>query len=187
MGEGGAVSHNLKTCRTPLSVVAAYYRRNLNVRPGPSRPAGQDRDLYIEIGAATIVEIWVVESAGHVAYLEPRSGTGLLVTPILETDISAEEVFAGVSWPDAWSDCPAAEMSLHSADLLAMLDRLARAGWTLLEDEEGDAELAGEAAGGGSALCLYAVRTSHEELVLEDLHQALTALHAAADLRHSQP
>ncbi|MER7243168.1 hypothetical protein [Kribbella sp. NPDC000426] len=181
------MAHNLKTCRIPLSVVAAYYCRNLNVRPGPSRPVGRDRDLFIEIGVTRIVEIWVMESAAHVAYLEPRSGTGLLVMPILERDVSADEGFAGVAWPDEWSGSPFAEMSLHSADLLEMLDRLADAGWTLLEDAEGDAEVAGEAAGGGSALCLFAIRTRSDELVLEDLHQALTALHAAADLRHLQP
>ncbi|MER7243210.1 hypothetical protein [Kribbella sp. NPDC000426] len=178
------VMHNLRTCRIPLSVVSAYYQRNLDVRRGPTRPVAWDREVFIGIGDTGIVEVWLMESAAHVAYLEPRSGTGLLVMPPRDTDISAEEGFTGIPWPAEWSDCPGAGMSLQSADLVRLLDRLATSGWTLLEDRRGDAEVAGQAAGGGPAVCLFAVRTSFEHLVLEDLHQALTALHAAADLRH---
>lgn len=178
------VTHNLKTCRIPLSAVSAYYQRNLNARPTRSRPVARDGEVFIEIGATGIIEIWAVESAAHVAYLEPRTGTGLLVMPLQGTDIAAEEGFADIAWPAEWSDCPGAGLSLQSADLSRLLDRLATAGWTLLEDEHGDAEVAGEAVGRGPAVCLFAVRTSYDQLVLEDLYQALTALHAAADLRH---
>ena len=180
------VTHNLKTCRIPLSVVSAYYHRNLDVQPTRPHQVARDNEVFIEIGGTGIVEIWAVESAAHVAYLEPQSGTGLMVMPPRNTDILAEEGFADLSWPAQWSDCPGARMSLQSADLVRLLDRLSAAGWTLLEDERGDVEVAGEAVGGGTAVCLFAVRTSFEQLVLEDLHQAFTALHAAADLLHSQ-
>ncbi|TCC26881.1 hypothetical protein [Kribbella speibonae] len=178
------MTHDLQTCRLPLSAVSAYYHRNLNVGPEPSRPLLRDRDLSIDVGVARPVEIAVVEAAAHSAYLEPRTGTGFLLLPAGETDISSEDGFAGVSWPSEWNDAPAAGLSLQSADLVSLLDRLALSGWTLLEDEHGDAEAAGETPAGRRAVCLFAVRTCHEQLVLEDLQQALTALHAAADLLH---
>lgn len=58
-------------------------------------------------------------------------------------------------------------------------------GWTLLEDENGGVETAGETVDGRPAVCVYALRASHEILVLGELHRALAALHFAADLRHA--
>jgi hypothetical protein len=180
------VTHDLQTCRIPLSAVSAYYHRNLTFGPEPSRRVLRDQDLSIDIGVARPVEIAVVESAAHTAYLEPRTGAGFLLLPAGETDISAEDGFAGVAWPSEWNDVPAAGLSLQSADLVCLLDRLALSGWTLLEDELGDAEVAGESVSGRRAVCLFAVRACYGQLVLEDLQQALTALHAAADLLHER-
>lgn len=181
------MTHDLQTCRIPLSAVSAYYHRNLNVAAGPTRPLRRDRNVSIDIGVGAPVDIAVLESAAHSAYLEPRTGAGFLLMPASGTDISSEDGFAGVAWPPEWNDSPAAGLSLQSADLVSLLERLAGSGWTLLEDERGDAELAGETHGGRRAVCLFAVRSCHEQLVLEDLQHALTALHAAADLLHDGP
>ncbi len=179
------MTHDLQTCRLPLSAVSGYYHRNLNVGPEPSRPLLRDQDLLIDVGVARPVEIAVVESAAHTAYLEPRTGSGFLL-PAGVPDVSSEDGFADVAWPSEWNDAPAAELSLRAADLVSLLDRLALSGWTLIEDERGDAEVAGETAAGCQAMCLFAVRACYRQLVLEDLQEALTALHAAADLLHDR-
>ncbi len=122
------VTHDLQTCRIPLPAVSAYYHRNLNVGPEPSRPLLRDQDLTIDVGVPRPVEIAAVESAAHTAYLEPRTGAGFLLLPTGETDISAEDGFAGLAWPSEWNDVPAAGLSLQSADLVCLLDRLALSG-----------------------------------------------------------
>ncbi|WP_350275665.1 hypothetical protein [Kribbella sp. HUAS MG21] len=181
------MTHDLQTCRIPLSAVSAYYHRNLNVAAEPRHSLLRDRDVWIDVGVGEPIEIAVLESAAHSAYVEPRTGAGFLLMPANETDISSDDGFGGVDWPPEWNDEPAAGLSLQGADLISLLERLAVSGWTLLEDERGDAEPAGETVGGRRAVCLFAVRSCHEHLVLEDLQQALTALHAAADLLHDGP
>jgi hypothetical protein len=83
-----------------------------------------------------------------------------------------------------WSDCPGVGLSLQAGDLARALERLSVSGWTLLEDDHGNCEIAGETADGRRAVCLYAKRSSYDEIFLEDLHRAVAALHTAADLRH---
>jgi hypothetical protein len=82
---------------------------------------------------------------------------------------------------------PGVGLSLQAADLARALERLAVSGWTLLEDQRGDYEIAGQTADGRRAVCLYAERSPHEQLFLEDLHRGLAALHTAADLQHAEP
>lgn len=55
--------------------------------PEPSRPLPRDQDLSIDVGVARPVEIAVVESAAHTAYLEPRTGSGFLLVPTGEPDV----------------------------------------------------------------------------------------------------
>lgn len=184
--------HHLQTCKLPLAAVMAYYRRNLSVQPEESRLRLRRsrtewigvKDLSEQDDGSEAVEILVVEFAAHTVYLQPSTGTGLLLMPPRWTDIDTEDAFAGISWPNDWGGLPGVGLSLHTADLTHALKHLATSGWTLLEDVSGDVEIAGKTVDGRSALCMYAVRTTHEQLVLEDLHHALAALHTVADLRH---
>ncbi len=103
----------------------------------------------------------VIDVASHTAYLEPITGTGLLVLP------------PGQSAPS--SDWEAA---------LAELDEL---GWFLLDDETGQVETAGRTADDRIAVCLYADTAIIEEPTQTRIRHALTALSLAAHLQPDPP
>lgn len=182
------MTHHLQTCKIPLSAVTAYYRRNTGVGPRDvPLPVLRGHTVWIRVGdsadhegGSAAVEVLIVEFAAHVAYLQPGTGAGFLVMPPPGTDVGAGDF----SWPQNWHPDPQINLSLRSAGRTYALQRLAMSGWTLLQDESGGVETAGETVDGRQALCLYAVRASHELLVLKDLHRGLAALHFAADLRH---
>ena len=143
--------HGLSTCRIPLSALTHYYRRNLSTDSTPALRAPRVR--------RSPVPVLTAEFDAHSAYLEPVTGTGILLTPASKT-------------------------RPHTADRAHALEQLARDGWTLLDGENGTIEQAGQTTDGRVALCLYAERATVNQLVLEDLQQAITALHTAADLQH---
>ncbi|WBQ02076.1 hypothetical protein [Kribbella sp. CA-293567] len=109
-------------------------------------------------GPLVYVDVTIVEFAQHTAYLDPRAGTGYLVTP---------GPAAGVAGEDDW---------LHA------LDHLEQLGWELLRDEEGRIEEAGWTTGGLLAVCLYGSEPPTIEPTLENLRRSLAALGLAADL-----
>lgn len=113
------------------------------------------------------VDVTIVEFASHTAYLDPRTGTGYLVTPDPELDIPApDDPFVG-------------GLSLHTADWRRALSHLEEDGWQLLYDDEGRVERAGLTAGGRTVVCLYAAPTA-DQPSLETLRLALIALDLAA-------
>ncbi len=114
------------------------------------------------------VDVTIVEFAAHTAYLDPRTGTGYLITPWPESDV-ADPLTEGVG------------QSLHEADQQAAFDHLAIDGWEPLLDEHGEIERAGWTTDGRLGLCLYCVPTAGEPS-LETLSRALMALDIAADL-----
>ncbi|MFI7068404.1 hypothetical protein ACIBL3_45975 [Kribbella sp. NPDC050124] len=163
----------------PLAVLTAYYRRNLGLPPG-SQQSRSDRiperceDIRITIADSPgndlrrgVVHVAVAEFAAHTAYLDPVTGMGLLVTPRPEDDVD-------------WSPegVAAIGLSLQMADRTSALETLADAGWTLLEELGEPMHTTDE----GRAVCLYARRTTYEQLVLEDFQRAFAALRTAAEL-----
>ncbi|WP_406054451.1 hypothetical protein [Kribbella sp. NBC_00889] len=130
------------------------------------------------------MDVTVVEFAAHAAYLEPVTGMGLLVAPRSEIDVvAADDWWPGETWQTTWKDCPAVGLSVHAADHANALEVLADAGWTLLEAGDGAVQLAGHTADGCAAMCLYADRTTYEQLVVEDFQRGFTALRTAAKVR----
>lgn len=90
------------------------------------------------------VDVTVVDFAAHTAYLEPLTGTGLLILPPPETDLPPP----GPADPAAGDrhtadDRPSRGLSLLSADWEAVLQELDQLGWMLLDDESGQPETAG--------------------------------------------
>lgn len=174
-----------------MAVLTTYYRRNLLVpeaMPLCARDPGHSRTVRVGVGESAdsdvptqVVEVRVVDFAAHVAYLEPVTGMGLMVEPRPESDI------APAPWVErvTWDGDPVVALSLHSADRAHALQRLARAGWTLLEGESDSSELAGRTEDGLRAIYLYANRTADGPLVLEDFHAAFTALRGAARLHNA--
>jgi hypothetical protein len=167
--------HSLSTCRIPLSALTQYYRRNLSCGAASSARrrsivVERRRHLPVEVDGAVRVVLTVVEFAAHVAYLEPMTGTGVLVAPRPGTDVVA---------PDDWFT---GGLSLQTADRAHALQELERSGWRLLGNEQGMIEKAGRTTDGRLVVCLDA--SVDRQLVLEDLQRAITALHIAADLCH---
>ncbi|MGW1342765.1 hypothetical protein ACWCOV_17075 [Kribbella sp. NPDC002412] len=115
------------------------------------------------------VDVTVVEFASHTAYLDPRTGTGYLVTPDPERDIPApDEPFVG-------------GLSLHTADWRRALSHLEEEGWELLYDDEGKVERAGLTGDGRTVVCLFGPPEGKQPS-LETLRRALIALDLAADV-----
>ncbi|TDU83275.1 hypothetical protein EV138_5737 [Kribbella voronezhensis] len=114
------------------------------------------------------VDVTVVEFAAHTAYLDPRTGTGYLITPRPESDVADPLTESG-------------GQSLYDADRQAAFDHLAIEGWEPLLDEHGDIERAGWTTDDRLGLCLYCVPTAGEPS-LEALSRALMALDIAAHL-----
>jgi hypothetical protein len=113
------------------------------------------------------VDVTIVEFATHTAYLDPRTGTGYLVTPDPEHDIPApDDPFVG-------------GLSLHTADWRRAMSHLEEDGWQLLYDDEGRVERAGRTADGRTVVCLFGSPTA-EQPSLETLRRALIALDLAA-------
>jgi len=123
------------------------------------------------------VDVTVVEFATHTAYLEPVTGMGVLVVPRPDVDITAAD-----DWCASWNDGPAVGLSVQAADRANALQVLAAAGWTLLEAADGALQLAGHTADGCPAVCLYADRTTYEQLLAEDYQRGFSALRGAARL-----
>lgn len=121
------------------------------------------------------VDVTVVEFAAHTAYLDPRTGTGYLITPWPESDVTDPITEGG-------------GQSLYEADHQAAFEHLAIEGWQPLPDEQGDTERAGWTNDGRLGLCLYRQPIA-DPPTLEALSRALMALDIAADLgsrsRHS--
>ncbi len=182
----------------PLSVLTEYYRRNLSIPAGsaPSRiskPGGRCHDVRIPVAETSgdelrsgTVTVTVVQFAAHVAYLEPATGMGFLEAPAPGADISVpEDWLTGDPWLEERDECPTAGLSLHAADRTSALQLLADSRWTLLQVSGRTAQFVGRSAEGGPVVCLYADRTTCEQLVMEDFHRAFTALCGAAELRPS--
>jgi hypothetical protein len=113
------------------------------------------------------VDVTIVEFATHTAYLDPRTGTGYLVTPDPELDIPApDDPFVG-------------GLSLHTADWRRAMSHLEEDGWQLLYDDEGRVERAGLTADGRAVVCLFGAPTA-DQPSLETLRRALIALDLAA-------
>jgi hypothetical protein len=173
--------HSLATCRIPLSALTRYYRLNLELpidTPAPRRSwsFAYRHDIAVQ----------VLEFAAHVAYLDAASGAGLFVAPRPGTDLVApEDWFVAAAWPDDRDSYGrTAGLSLQTADRVHALEELERHGWTFLDDENGVIQPGGRTRDGRLAVCLRAKRAQAVPLVLEGLQQAVTALCAAADLRH---
>ena len=83
--------------------------------------------------------MFTIQFAVHVAYIDPMTGTGLLVRPHPADDLT-------VGMP-----------SLHAADWDHAIAELDRLGWTPLESEEADGTpmFAGVTADGRDAIALY--------------------------------
>lgn len=184
-----ASAHSLSTCRIPLSALTRYYRRNLTSDAPPvegSWSLGRRRTMCVTFdGVRDGTVVTVAEFAAHVAYLEPWTGTGLLVAPCPGTDVPA---LAGWSFGDVSRGGGeygrTSGLSLQAADRAHALEQLDGVGWRLLSDDKGMVEPAGRTTDGRLAVCLYAERGAGCELVLEDLQFAITALHLTADLQH---
>lgn len=115
------------------------------------------------------VDVTIVEFATHTAYLDPRTGTGYLITPDPERDIPApDDSFVG-------------GLSLHTADWQRALSHLEDDGWQLLYDDEGRVERAGLTADGRTVVCLFGSPTA-DQPSLETLRRALIALDLAAQV-----
>ncbi|MEU4295113.1 hypothetical protein AB0E63_43420 [Kribbella sp. NPDC026596] len=123
----------------------------------------------------------VIELAAHTAYLDPQTGTGYLVLPHPDSDVEPlMDPLVGAAWSERLSDSSdPGPLSLHAADWLRTIDRLADMGWTLLRDEDGNIEIAG--TDGRQAVCLYGPPTI-EQPTLEALDRAIIALDIAAGL-----
>lgn len=177
--------HSLSTCKIPLSALALYYRRNLEAESlqRRHRSSALERRYDLRLAVDDLPKesvVTVAEFAAHVAYLEPETGTGLLVVPRPDTDVLVPD-----DWdPEVGRSAGSRGLSLQSADRAYALEQLGRDGWRLLDDEKGLTEPAGWTADARLAVCLSATRRSGQQLVLEDLQYAITALHIAADLRH---
>lgn len=129
------------------------------------------------------VDVTIVEFAAHTAYLDPRTGTGYLVTPRRESDVAGPaDPLVEAAWSGSLHDRGSSGgLSLHAADWLYALDYLANDGWELLRDEYGGIEEAGRTTDACLALCLYGAPTV-DELCLESISRALMALDIAAGL-----
>ncbi|MEU4295122.1 hypothetical protein AB0E63_43470 [Kribbella sp. NPDC026596] len=189
--------HSLATCRLPLSALTRYYRLNLELPIDSSAPRrswsfARRHDVAVQVGSGAIgpqpnyVTVTVVEFAAHVAYLDTVTGTGLFVAPPPDTDLVApDDWFVEAAWPDRRDGYGrTAGLSLQTADRVHALEELERHGWRPLDDENGVIQPGGRTRDGRLAVCLRAERVLSAPLVLEGLQQAVTALCAAADLRH---
>ena len=136
------------------------------------------------------VDVMIIEFAAHTAYLDPRTGTGYLITPPPESDVAApEDPLVAAAWSNSLHQHGrAGGLSLHEADRRGALDHLTQEGWEPLLDEYGEIEQAGWTMDGRLALCLYGSPTAGEPC-LEALSRALMALDIAAGIgsRHRQP
>jgi hypothetical protein len=120
-----------------------------------------------ESSRSEYVDVTIVEFATHTAYLDPRTGTGYLVTPDPDLDIPApDEPYVG-------------GLSLHTADWRRALSHLEEDGWQLLYDVEGKVERAGLTLDGLAVVCLFGAPTVAQPS-LETLRRALIALDLAA-------
>jgi len=120
-----------------------------------------------ESSRSEYVDVTIVEYATHTAYLDPRTGTGYLVTPDPDLDIPApDEPYVG-------------GLSLHTADWRRALSHLEEDGWQLLYDDEGKVERAGLTLDGRAVVCLFGAPTVAQPS-LESLRRALIALDLAA-------
>lgn len=193
-GEGNLMAesvHSLATCRMPLSAVTQYYRRSLVVAPVRTASAATvfERRYSVNVAVDGVPResvVAVAEFAAHVAFLEPVTGIGLLVAPSADTDVMAPDDWSleGASAGARYAYGRTGGLSLQAADRVHALKQLERAGWGLLESDQGVIEDAGRASDGRPAACLWAPPVCGRELVLEDLQRAITALHMVADLRH---
>jgi hypothetical protein len=189
--------HSLAACSFPLSALTGYYRLNLDRPcdvPAPRRSwSGTGRrDIAVRVGSGANghrpdqVMVIVVEFAAHVVYLDPATGTGLFVAPPPDTDIVAPgDWFVEAAWPDqGQSNGRTAGLSLQTADRVHAVEELERHGWQFLQDENGIIQPAGRTRDDRLAVCLSAECSQSASFVLEDLQQSVSALCAAADLRH---
>jgi hypothetical protein len=129
------------------------------------------------------VDVTVVEFAAHTAYLDPRTGTGYLITPRPEWDVAAPtDPLVDAAWSGSLRDQGRTQgLSLHAADRRSAIGYLAGEGWGPLLDKNGRIEQAGRTADGRRALCLYGPPTAGEPC-LEALGRSLMALDIAAGL-----
>ncbi|MEV0733303.1 hypothetical protein [Polymorphospora sp. NPDC050346] len=95
--------------------------------------------------------------ASHTAYLDPMTGEGLLVLPLVADDI---EPVAGMA-------------SLHAADWDHAIRDLHRQGWEPSEDDDGGTIRVGTTADGRDAIGLYG---KHPVISLPSVEQAAEAM-----------
>ena len=129
------------------------------------------------------VDLTVVELGLHTAYLDPLTGTGLLVLPLPELDVPPlSNAFVDVAWCTQQEDFVRADgLSLQRADWLAALDELEQLGWVLF-DHEGQIDIAGRTRGGQVAACLIGDDPIITDPDIATLRSTLAALRFAAGL-----
>ncbi len=134
-------------------------------------------------GDPAFVDLTVVELGLHTAYLDPLTGTGLLVLPLPELDVPP----LSTTFVDL-AQCPQREgfvwaegLSLQRADQLAALDELKQLGWMLI-DHEGQINVAGRTRDGQMAVRLIGNDPVIAEPDITTLRPTLPALRFAAGL-----
>lgn len=124
----------------------------------------------------------VITFAAHTAYLDPMTGTGLLVQPDPASDVDPAEGLLGERvWLDrseqyGWIPT----LSLHWADWTEAMRHLHSIGWTPMEDEEGALDLVGTTADGRDAIALYGEHPIITEPSLAEINQAIRDLRQSA-------
>ena len=138
---------------------------------------------YHDQNRTEYVDVSVIEFAAHTAYLDPQTGTGYLVTPRVDGDVEAlEDPLVEAAWSGQLTGLrETGHLSLHAADRRHAMSRLANRGWTLLRDEDGEAELARRTTDGRQAVCIYGP-SAVAQPTLDALDRAIIALDIAADL-----
>jgi hypothetical protein len=128
--------------------------------------SGDERPHPLPAANLSAVDVTIIEFAAHTAYLEPLTGTGFLVLPSADDDVAAPaQPFVEVAW------------SLQSEEFC--FDQL---GWCLLDDENGEVEIAGQSTDGRLVVCIYGHDSIIDEPGLKEIQTALVALRIAADI-----
>jgi hypothetical protein len=132
------------------------------------------------------VDLTVVDLGLHTAYLDPLTGTGLLVLPLPELDIPPlSTTFVDIAWCAQSDDFACADgLSLQRADWLAALDELEQLGWVLF-DHEGQIDIAGRTRAGQVAACLIGDHPIITDPDIATIRATLAALRSAAGLERN--
>lgn len=130
------------------------------------------------------VDVTIIDFAAHTAYLEPLTGTGFLVLPRADDDVAAPaQPFVEVAWSlQSEKFCYTPGLSLQRAAWEHALRELDQLGWCLLDDENGEMEIAGHSTDGRLVVCIYGDDSIIDEPDLKEIHTALVALRIAADI-----